>query len=421
MGGTSKLRVVLDARLSDGDPGGVQQTILGLAHGLSSLDGDGEEYLFLGDPARMGWLAPHLRGRCKALPLPAANPGLLRTTARKLGLLDPIARLVYEGPLGALAPVELPASDGTIERAGADVMHFTTQAGFRTRVPSVYVPHDLLHLHHPRYFPPFALRWRAAHYGPLSEQARFVVALTQFGKRDLVERLRIPPAKVPVIPWAPVLQAYADPTAAMLDEARTRLALPERFLLYPAQTHPHKNHLALLDALARLRDELGVTVVAVFTGKPTSFRAVLDARIRTLRLSGQARFLGFVSPSDIRCLYRLATLLVYPSRFEGFGMPIWEAFEAGLPVVSSNAAALREVTAGAALLFDPDDPPGFARALAEALADPGLRESLISRGREVVRGKDWREVALRYRALYRAAAGQTLGEEDRALLASMTR
>lgn len=420
MAGTSNLRVVLDARLADGEPGGVQQTILGLAHGLSSLEGD-DEYLFLGDPARMGWLRPHLRGPCRVLAAPPATPGLLRAAVRRLGVVEPIARLVYEGALGALVKVELQASDGTIERAGADVMHFTTQAGFRTQVPSVYAPHDLLHLHYPRYFPPFALRWRAAHYGPLAEQARFVVALTRFGKRDIVARLGISPAKVPVVGWAPVLQAYAEPTASMLDEARTRLRLPQRFVLYPSQTYPHKNHLALLDALARLRDELGVALCAVLTARPTRFRSVLDERIATLGLSNQVRFLGFVSPADIRCLYRLATLLVYPSRFEGFGMPIWEAFEAGLPVLSSNASALVEVAGGAALPFDPDDPAGLARALGEALSDASLRERLIARGREVVRGKDWREVALRYRALYRAAAGRTLGEEDRALVESLTR
>ena len=212
---TPPLRVVIDARLRDGESGGVQQTLLGLAHGLSQLDGD-EQYLFLGIPESCDWLRPHLRGRCSLLPCPSRavpDATALRRLTRRLADVEWVRRSIERGALGHFARVEVPRSDGTIERAGADVMHFALQGGFWTAVPSIYVPHDLQHAHHLEYFSPLELRWRAAHYGPLAQQARAVVALSRWGKRDLATHLHLAPEKVHVIGWAPAIDAYGRPGA----------------------------------------------------------------------------------------------------------------------------------------------------------------------------------------------------------------
>lgn len=409
------LRVCVDARLEDGVAGGMQQAILGLAAGLSTLDDGDETYLFLVRDGTDGWLRPWLRGPCRALSAPgptAAAPGVRARVRRVLG--PAVSTWVARGPLGRFLPVAVPRSDGTIERAGVDVMHFTLHAGFLTDVPSLFVPHDLQHLHHPEHFTPLDRRWRACFYPALARQARLVVALSRHGQRDVVERLGTAPTRVRVVGWAPPIDAYAEPSPADLLAVRSRHALPEAFALYPAQTWPHKNHLRLLEALAILRDRHGLRVHAVFTGRQNEFFPVIERRVRRLGLRDQVRFTGYVPPLELAALYRLARLLAFPSTFEGFGLPIVEAFRAGLPVACARTTSIPELAGDAALLFDPERPDDVAAALARLWSDGRLRAELADRGRRRVAAMSWRDVALRYRALYRLVAGRGLDDADRA-------
>lgn len=417
-GPARRLRVVIDARLRDGESGGVQQTLVGLAHGLSQLEGE-EEYLFLAMQQSCEWLRPHVHGPCSILPGPAwtdANAPLVRRLTRRLASSDWLRRRVERGALGRFVRVEVPRSDGTIERAGADVMHFALQAGFWTSTPSIYVPHDLQHAHHPEYFSPFELRWRAAHYGPLARQASAVVALSRWGRRDLVEHLHLPPEKIPVIGWAPAIDVARESEAVQATTERQRFELPDDFILYPAQTWRHKNHLRLLEALAVLRDRHGLTVHAVFTGRLNDFYPVIRRRVRALRLEAQTTFLGFVPDQILPSLYRAARVLAFPSEFEGFGMPLLEAFRAGLPAACSNAASLPELAGDAALIFEPGVVDSIAEAIHRLWTDGGLRERMADRGRQRVANSSWLEVARRYRALYRTLAGRLPSGEDAELL-----
>lgn len=413
------LRVCLDARIADGIAGGIQQTILGLATGLAALDDSEDEYLFLVADGAHAWLDPYLRGRCRAVAVPHAPGGSQAWRARVRRALGPkLERALVSGPLGPFIPVGVPRSDGTIERAGVEVMHFTTQSGFSTSVPTVFVPHDLQHLHHPEFFLPFERRTRAAVYPTLARQACAVIALSQDGKRDLVERLGLVAEKVHVIGWAPVLEAYATPTVSDLAAVRRRHELPAEFVLFPAQTFPHKNHLTLLDALARLRDARGLVVPLVCPGRRSAHFSVVARRVDALGLAAQVRFLDYVPSADLAGLYRLARAVVFPSLFEGYGLPIVEAFHAHVPVACSAVTSLPELAGDAALLFDPRNPEELASALERLWTDAALRAELVARGRRRVAGLTWREVARRYRALYRHVAGRTLSGEDAALLAS---
>jgi glycosyltransferase involved in cell wall biosynthesis len=404
------LRVVLDARAGGAAIGGLRQTIIGLACGLSSLGGD-DDYLFLSDGSD-DWLRPYLAGRCALLTGRGTGGGPLRALARPLLRSGWVRRAVESSRLAASLPLSVPRSDGTIERAGADVMHFTFQDGFTTDVPSIYVPHDLQHLHLPAHFSRLGLRWRQTFYPALSRQARIVVALSEWGKRDLVERLAVPADKVRVVGWAPPVDAYPSPSAGQVLETTRTYGLPDAFALYPAQMFPHKNHLPLLEALRALRDRSGLEVSLVLCGAPTDHDRTVRRRVRALGLQRQVRLVGFVSPIELRCLYRLARLLVFPSRFEGFGLPVIEAFRAGVPVACANVTALPEVAGDAALLFDPADQGAIADALRRLWTDEALRKELAERGTRRVAGLTWGSVARRYRALYRLAAGRRLEDGD---------
>lgn len=410
------MRVCIDARLVDGVPGGVQQTLIGLASGLSSLDDGDEQYRFLVHRDNSEWLSPHVAGRCSLLPVdaPTTRAGL-RAVARALVPRSTLDRLMLAAT--ALRGIHVPPSDRVIEEAGIDVMHFAQQHGFSTRVPSIYVPHDLQHRHHPEFFSRYQLLWREAFYPFLAHQATQVVALTRSGKRDIVETLGIPAERVRVIGWAPVLDAYPSVDDRALDARRARLDLPPDYAFYPAQTFRHKNHERLMEALALLRKR-GLRVPLICSGRRGDAYPAVARRIRRLGLADQVKFLGFVHPADMQALYRFARLVVFPSLFEGFGMPVQEAFLANVPVACSSTTSLPEIAGDAAFLFDPCSVEAMSTAIARVWTDGALASVLVERGRQIVAGRTWLDVARTYRALYRMVGGQALGETDRALLSA---
>ena len=133
------------------------------------------------------------------------------------------------------------------------------------------------------------------------------------------------------MPWAPITDEYPIPQPDDLDRVRIQRGLPDRYILYPAQTWPHKNHAGLLEALALLRRR-GHPVSFVSTGYLNTHATVLQRQARRLGLAGDIKWLGFVDPPTLRTLYALATAVVVPTRFEAASGPVWEAFAAGVPV-----------------------------------------------------------------------------------------
>jgi glycosyltransferase involved in cell wall biosynthesis len=403
------LRVCLDARLGSGRSGGVEQVVIGLAAALSKLEDGDEEYLFLSHAGHDDWIRPYLKGRCQLLHTRRSRPQrFLRNAVR--GSLE---RLPGVGLRYAVRP-----SDGTIERNGIDLVHFPFQDAFLTDIPSIYQPHDLQHLHLPELFTEWQRARRELVYRTHCERAATVVSMTAWGKQDLIDRYGLPAGKVSVVPGGSVLWEYPAPSAEDLEGLHARLSVPGGFLLYPAQTWPHKNHERLLEALALIRDQEGVAIPLVCPGRQTSHFRQIEARIGELGLEATTSFPGFVSPLELRGLYQLATGLVFPSRFEGWGLPVCEAFSAGVPVASSTATSLADLVDDAGLLFDPDDTEQLADRVLRLWTDPGLRATLAERGRERAELFTFDHAARLFRAHYRRIGQRALTEEDRTLLAS---
>jgi len=323
--------------------------------------------------------------------------------------------------LGGPGSIKVEESDGTIERARIDVIHFLHQSAFLTRVPSIYQPHDLQHLHLPQFFPSWQRMDREVRYRAFCAQARLVVVMSTWGKADLIRQYNLPPEKVIVVPWASVLTTYPAPASADLSAAIGKFDLPEAFLFYPATTWPHKNHLALLELLDRLRRISGLEIPLVCSGALTGHFSAIKKRLRDLKLTGQVRFLGFVSPLELQCLYQLCRGVVFPSLFEGWGLPLSEAFHCGRPAACSNIPVLAEQAKGAALLFDPRSPEEMGNAIMSLWRDEPLRRTMIERGYKNVARFSWEQTAKIFRAHYRRMAGRPLTEEDRALIDSSKR
>lgn len=412
-----RLRICIDARLEDGVAGGIQQGIVGLAAGLGQLTDGDEEYLFLTLSGKDAWLRPYLGRNADLLETRMASRPV-HPLVRKISSITPVrSALGYAKVYLRRSSFAVPASDGLVEQIGADIVHFTTQRGFRTDLPTIYQPWDLQHLHLPHFFFPDHYLQREIWYRQLCTQAKCVIVASSWAKRDLIEHYNLSPEKIQVVPVAPVVEGYTPPTVDQIAAYSQKHQLPERFIFYPAQSWAHKNHLALLQALALLRDQ-GLVVNLVLAGGVNDFYGRIQQRVRALDLVSQVHHVGYAVPLEMQCLYKLCRCLVFPSKFEGWGMPITEAFREECPVACSNVTSLPAMVGDAALLFHPDRPGEIADAIKRLWTEDQLCRELVVRGRRRVDGLTLERSARLVRALYRQLAGRSLDDNERALLAA---
>ena len=394
------LRIGIDARVRPGAIGGIAQAVLSIVHTLGELDGPEEYVVVVDSDDGRDFVEPHLGPNQRLVQIPGwRQPTLLERVAARI-----------RPPRG----IEIPVSNGLYEGL-VDVVHFPHQAFMRTELPSIYNPWDLQHRHFPEFFSEETLAWRETVYREACETAHTVVATSRWVADDFVAQLSLPPEKVQVIPMGPPTAAYEEPSPERMAEVRRTRGLSRPFVLYPAVAWPHKNHIALLEALARVRAE-GVDLDLVCTGSTDApaFPAI-EAAVERLGLTGHVHILGYVEDSELRVLYRLAAALVMPSLHESDSFPVFEAWHEGLPVLSSDVTSLPDQVGSAGLLFDPT-PDGIADALLRFAREPGLADDLRARGTRRLRDYSWERTARAYRATYRRAAGRQLDDEDRALL-----
>ena len=213
-------------------------------------------------------------------------------------------------------------------------------------------------------------------------------------KDDVVQRLGLPCERVVVTPEA-CEPRFRPASAQAIEEAAARYRLPPRYLLAVGVQDPRKNLAALLRAFARLRQSGGVDAELhlVLAGARGGLDAPLVRTVRSLGLDPVVRFPGFIDDDDLPAVYSGAALFVFPSLYEGFGLPVLEAMACGVPVVASDAASLPEVAGDAAMLVAPRDVDGLAAAIAQGLRDDGLRKRLRAAGLARARQFSWKTTA----------------------------
>ena len=216
-----------------------------------------------------------------------------------------------------------------------------------------------------------------------------VLAVSQSTRDDLVAHLGVPPGKIDVVPNG-LGAARVDPAPEA--DVRARYELGERrVVLSVSAKRPHKNLARLLDALALLPE--ADRPALVLPGYPTWHEDELRDRARALGVAGDTRFPAWVAPAELEALYALATCFVFPSLYEGFGLPVLEAMARGVPVACSERPALAEVAGSAALRFDPESPRAIADAIATLLTDATERDRLRRAGLERAGGYTWEATA----------------------------
>lgn len=393
-----KLRVAIDCRI--GDPHqGIGTAVLALAKALSDSKTANQEYTFVVREEIREWLAPYVYGPCSLKGIPSASQpppprSFIRSTVARVGPLRAIWRKLHKQTR------HVPKSDGFVESQRFDVVHFPTQMAYLTELPSIYQPWDLQHLHYPQFFSESEFARRELEYRTFCESAACVCVQAEWTKRDIVNHYKIASEKVAVIPWGSVFDAYENPSAEEVRAATEKFNLPDHFFFYPAVTWPHKNHEIILRALHILKRDYGVAPQVLFTKSSADRRADLDKLARDLGVQKQVRFLGFVTPGELQAVFNAATAMIFPSKFEGFGLPILEAFHACLPVLSSNATTLPEVGRDGALYFDPDSAAELSALMRAILDNPNLRDDMIQKGGHVLSQHSMHETAAGFQTLY---------------------
>jgi glycosyltransferase involved in cell wall biosynthesis len=258
----------------------------------------------------------------------------------------------------------------------------------RVRVPSAVTIPDLQHEFFPEFFDENTLKWRRQAFRPSVFHADVVFSISEYSKSTIVEKFGVTPEKITVVDLD-VDPEFRRPSSAAGKQAYSDLDLTQRYVYYPANFWKHKNHSTLLSALRTLVDAGFPDLCLVLTGAPSTGFERIQGEIEALQLSRNVRFLGYQPREVLVELYKHAAALAFISRFEGFGIPILEAFHCGTPVIAGNCCSCPEVAGGAALLVDPLDVGQIAAALRSIMEESSLRQELIEKGRSRAERYSW--------------------------------
>ncbi|WP_129633115.1 glycosyltransferase family 4 protein [Candidatus Oscillochloris fontis] len=253
------------------------------------------------------------------------------------------------------------------------------------QIPSVVTIHDLLYFPMPE-FPQREYAWIDSLYmrlfiPPSLRKARKVTVNSQWTANDIIRLTGTPAEKISVTYPALSLNYHRMP-ATQSQAVRATYGLQQPFFFYAGTLSPRKNVRVLIEAFGRVSRDLPHDLV--ITGGPGYREVPYDDLLERYAIAHRVRRLGLVSREDLIALYHEADAFIFPSRYEGFGIPPLEAMACGCPVISSRATSLAEVVGQAGLLFEPDDSKLLAQHMLRIANEPGLRQTLIHAGFEQV-------------------------------------
>jgi glycosyltransferase involved in cell wall biosynthesis len=291
-----------------------------------------------------------------------------------------------------------------LRRAAVDLFHaphYVLPA--LTPCRSVVTIHDCIHLRFPQYLPTrIGYAYARAQMWTATHKAARVITVSEASKRDILRYFRVPESRIDVIYNAIDERFWHEPDPEDISRTRERYRLTAPFVLYAGNIKPHKNLERLIEAFHLMRQaspELR-EVELLIIGDEISKYATLRRAVHRHKLHKHVRFFGFVRDQTLASLYRLANAFVFPSLYEGFGLPPLEAMASGTPVITSNVSSLPEVVGDAALMIDPYEPEAIADAMRQVLTDAALRSTLRVRGLARAREFSWERSVRRVREIY---------------------
>jgi glycosyltransferase involved in cell wall biosynthesis len=330
----------------------------------------------------------HQRGQAHLDPPIDALPQLTTRLSVKPWRLTAMLVHFFNVPQDALFP-------------GVDIFHATEHLLPRLRrIRSVFTLHDLIFRFDPGSHLPLNRIYLNAMMPRFLRAADAVIAVSECSRRDAVRLYGTPAEKIHVIPEG-VDARFRPASQQQIDRVRAKHHLPERFILSVGTIEPRKNLPILFEVLASRREQGLAPWPLVIAGKPGWLYEPILRQMNELGLQDLVHLTGFFPDDDLPALYNAATLLVMPSRYEGFGLPVLEAMACGTPVICSNTSSLPEVAGEAALLASPDDARTWAEAIARVMSDDALRAQMRERGFNQAGRFSWEQAARQTADLYR--------------------
>jgi glycosyltransferase involved in cell wall biosynthesis len=402
-----RVAVDLTPLLPGGDNGGAKPLAIELVRRLAAVAREkapGCEFVLLTSEksdAELALLdAPNVRRLCVSRPQDAptiSHRRALQVRALLVRLLpESVVRKIGEWYAGR--PEGPPPASPLLRQIGADLLFcpFTGALFFDPAVPLVSLVHDLQYLYYPEFFDPADRSQRDRHFRQVCRVATRLICVSEFTRASVLEHTGLAPERVVAIPSAPQKRLGTHQASAA----------PGRYLLYPANFWRHKNHELLLTAFGIYRARHPqADLKLVLTGAPSPRGEELREAVHRMGLADWVVFAGYLPDEEFAALLAGCAAMIFPSLFEGFGMPALEAMAAGIPVLCGNLTSLPEITGDAALLFDPRRPAEIVAAIERLETDPLLRANLIERGRRRVAAfitpEEW---AARFFAVFQDAA-----------------
>ncbi len=289
----------------------------------------------------------------------------------------------------------------------ADIIHFfyNWSFPFRKKVPSILTVHDVI---------PFTFREAMGLYRNIflykpgirmaCRLNDIIATVSEFSKQDIAKKVGVPHDKIRVISNGLREKNPKDPS--LEEELKNRFEIKDTFILNVGGIHERKNIVRLIHAFKGMVNLNGYSGKLLITGSVSGapyqnkMKSICDASVRETGMENRIVFTGFISEKELDSLFRIADFLIYPSLYEGFGIPVLEAMKMGLPVITSNTTAMPEVAGGAAYLVNPNNIEEMTSAMSELLQNKQLQEEMIEKGLERAYSYTWQNVSESYLKLY---------------------
>lgn len=299
--------------------------------------------------------------------------------------------------------IDLP---GKTRHSGAQIFHAPVNVlPEGVSLPSIVTIHDLAFIRYPEFFRPTRRIYQRLFTERSAKRAATIVAVSEATRQDIINAFHIPPKKVQVIYPSISPDFQPEPNSARLADFRAAHDLPQRYLLYLGTLEPRKNLVTLVEAYAYLRAEAPWAPPLILAGAKGWYYQPLFEKVRALGLDRYVTFAGYVSREEQALWYAGATLFLYPSLYEGFGLPVAEALACGVPTITSNVSSLPEAGGPVALQAPPNDARALARLMRDALTDASLPDRVRIEGPRWTQRFSPEQMAWRYVNTYASAAG----------------
>lgn len=311
--------------------------------------------------------------------------------------LNTLERLYWEN-------VRLPS---LVKDTALDILHIPGFAGpvGRSRTKKVTTIHDLIGMIYPDNLN-FASRFYWQKWLPLCvKNSDFIIAVSENTKKDIVRLLNIPEERIEVILIAVDERFFPVEDEEKFKSVRLKYSLPEEFILTVGTVEPRKNICSLIEAVALyMKEEKSGLNIVIAGKKDWGYNRLLE-KTEELKMADRVRFTNYVDEEDMAVIYSMAKFFVYPSFYEGFGLPVLEALSCGAPVISSNVSSLPEVTGEASVLIDPHDVYDLKKAIKKLDRDSALRNEMAEKSLRQSKKFTWGKTALQTLEVYKRCVG----------------